>query len=352
MTLDWQPLKEWFKARARDLPWRQERTPYRVWVSEVMLQQTQVSVVIPYFEEWMRRFPTIENLANATREEVIKAWEGLGYYSRARHLHEGAKQVVERYQGILPSDATQLLSIKGLGAYTVGAICSFAFKQKMAAVDGNVLRVMSRLFASRADIGHSKTALSLRQQLQSTLPNEESWIVNEALIELGAMICRKSKPDCLQCPLKSQCLAYDQGLTQQLPIKQVKTKTERLYRIVFCLLSEENRLLLRRGEPGKLMADLYEFPFFESSDRAPTQTELHALIQQQWHMMPDSLEALATIEQSFTRYRAKLWPYLLLTKEFQAPSGFQWVDLSKLAHLPLSSGHRKIAKQITSSLLN
>ncbi len=344
--IDWNSLKSWFKEHARDLPWRQERTAYRVWVSEVMLQQTQVAVVIPYFEEWMRRFPTIESLAQASKEEVIKAWEGLGYYSRARYLHEGAKQVVKEYQGSLPKDPKLLMSIKGLGAYTVGAICSFAFQQKLSAVDGNVLRVLSRLLASEADISKPKTVMQWRQQLQELLPDQEPWVINEALIELGATICRKQKPECLRCPLRNQCLAYRQGRVQELPIKSSKVAVERLYRMVFCLISNQGQVLLRHVQPGELMADLYEFPFFEGSSSAPSERELILHMEREWKIRAEQLQLLQAIEQSFTRYRVKLWPCVAFIDPISAPRNLQWISLKGLKNLPFSAGHRKIAEQL------
>src|ERR1700722_10190653 len=175
-------LKDWFVREKRDLPWRENPSPYAVWISEVMLQQTQASVVIPYFERWMARFPTVAVLAEASQGEVIKMWEGLGYYSRVRHLHQAAKDLMYRYAGDLPRTREGLEGIKGIGPYTRGAILSFAFHQKAAAVDGNVLRVLARYFAIEEEIEKAKK--SITELTESILPEEEPWIVMEGLIEL------------------------------------------------------------------------------------------------------------------------------------------------------------------------
>ena len=184
--LDFYPLKKWFLIEQRDLPWRKINDPYAIWISEIMLQQTQVAVVIPYYLKWMQRFPTIQALAEAESDEVIKMWEGLGYYSRARNLHAGARYLIEFFGGILPNNESDLAKIKGLGPYTIGALLSFAFHQKKAAVDGNVMRVMARCYELDDDIAKSKTQKKIRHLVEEILPEDESWIVNEALIELGA----------------------------------------------------------------------------------------------------------------------------------------------------------------------
>jgi A/G-specific adenine glycosylase len=259
-----QKLRSWFLSQKRDLPWRENPTPYAVWVSEVMLQQTQVSVVIPYFLRWMEKFPTIKSLAEAPIEEVIKEWEGLGYYTRVRNLHEGAHYVVKNHAGKLPSTAENLSKIKGLGAYTIGAILSFAFHQKAAAVDGNVLRVLSRYYSYHEDISKPKTVKKIREMAQLLLPDYEPWIISEALIELGATICART-PKCPECPLKNECKGYLEGNAHDLPVKSQKNPITSLFRGVTVIECEEQYLVVR-GEKGKLMADLYQFPYFESDN--------------------------------------------------------------------------------------
>ena len=327
-----QPLIRWFRREKRPLPWRENPSPYSVWVSEIMLQQTRASVVIPYFERWMERFPTIETLAKAKVDEVIKLWEGLGYYSRARNLHAGAKYVVEHFKGQIPAEREELLKLKGVGRYTAGAIQSFAFHKKAAAVDGNVIRVIARLFAIEEDVLQSETKAKIEQLCSDLLPEKEPWVVMEALIELGALVCQK-KPDCQHCPLSEQCRAKRQGIETTLPIKSKKETTEKLVRHVAIVLSSE-KVLLRRGKKGEIMQDLFEFPYFAEE------------IEEQLPLVMEFVCDYPTIKHSFTRYQVTLHPKFFRTKSLKAISGYQWVAVAKLHTIPFSSGHRRIADHL------
>lgn len=338
--LDCDSLKDWFHQTKRDLPWRQSPTPYAVWISEVMLQQTQVAVVVPYFLRWMERFPTIQSLAEAPLDTVLKLWEGLGYYSRARNLHEGAKTIVMNFGGILPSDEASLSTIKGLGPYTRGAILSFAFHQKKAAVDGNVIRVLSRYFQIEEDISKPSTVKLIWKLAESLLPQKESWIVNEALIELGATFCQR-KPQCSQCPLKRTCKAHINGVADQLPVKTRRIQTEYLYRAV-AVIRHEERYLVRRGKKGEIMHDLHEFPFFETSNEGLTVPELKKLIKSKFKLDVQCVEELAEVAHSFTRYQVRLAPVLFSCSKRTSVADFDWITLAELKKLAFSSGHRRI----------
>lgn len=340
---DIQALIRWFKANRRDLPWREQPTPYAVWVSEVMLQQTRASVVIPYFEKWMERFPTIENLAAASQDEVIKLWEGLGYYSRARNLHKGAQQIVQEFEGEIPSDPVQLAKIKGLGPYTVGAISSFAFHQKISAVDGNVLRVLSRYFDIHDDIAKPKTVTIIRKLADQLLPEEEHWIVNEALIELGATLCGK-KLQCTICPLKASCQGYAKGTASDLPMKSKGCATISLHRGV-ALIESEGHFLVRKGQVGKVMQDLYEFPYCEASAQADWPQELTQLLSS-YSLSGTIQKSLKLVKHSFTKYQAFLYPYFIAGQARKAVPHHEWHPLSQLANLPFSSGHKRILEAI------
>lgn len=344
-STDIDKLKRWFLSEKRDLPWRYEISPYAVWISEVMLQQTQVSVVIPYFLRWMERFPTVEALAQASLDTVIKTWEGLGYYSRARFLHEGARYVLTHFNGELPSSREQLQKIKGLGPYTIGAILSFAFHQKVAAVDGNVLRVLTRYYAIYDDIKKTSTVNRLRAMAESLLPEEESWIVNEALIELGATICQK-KAHCIQCPLNEGCQAYAKGVTDQLPVKSKGAKTEYLFRAVAIVVSDGN-YLIKRGKKGEIMSDLHEFPFFETDEIGLSIHQFQYILQEQYKMTADPVKVFSSVPQSFTRYQVRLDPVLFISKEQPLIDGLEWKSAADLKELAFSSGHRRILQLIS-----
>ncbi len=211
-------LVGWFNDNHRSFPWREERTPYKVWISEVMLQQTRASVVVPYFIKWMQQFPDVLSLANASLEEVIKAWEGLGYYKRARNLHKGARQIAENFNGNLPDSREALDTISGLGPYTISAILSFGFHKRAAPVDGNVARVMSRYLAIEENICRSKVRKEIEEKTAALLDEEAPWVTAEALIELGATVCTPN-PFCEACPLQADCLGLKKGIARTLPIK-------------------------------------------------------------------------------------------------------------------------------------
>jgi A/G-specific adenine glycosylase len=322
-------LKKWFLKEQRDLPWREDRSPYKVWVSEIMLQQTQVAVVVPYFHRWMKKFPTLESLASASIEEVTKLWEGLGYYSRARNLHEAARIIVEQKKGVIPQEAHELQALPGFGPYTVGAVLSFAFKQKMPAVDGNVVRVLSRFFASSQDCSKR---VHYEQLTHSILPDNEPWIVMEALIELGARVCQK-KPKCTDCPLMEECKAYSLGRVLDFPVPRKRPQTIQLKRQVALIVSDAS-ILVRQEQGRKVMSGLYEFPYALLDQPLPFQISMSKL-----HDFP-------IVKHGFTRYDVTLFPTLYKTEQKEPVSGYEWRDMKTLHELPFSSGHKRILEHL------
>jgi A/G-specific adenine glycosylase len=251
-------LLAWYDARARDLPWREDTDPYRVWVSEVMLQQTRVEAVIPYYLRWMERFPSVERLAAAPEEEVMGAWAGLGYYSRARNLHRAAREVRERHGGVLPSDPEALRALPGVGEYTVGAVGSIAFGLPLPAVDGNVRRVLARL-GDEPD----PTPAVLRRWAVALVDPERPGDFNQALMELGATVCTPRNPLCGECPLYSMCRARAAGTQAERPVPRRKGAVRELSWGVAVLVAgsgEEARVLLRRRPSSGLLGGMWEFP--------------------------------------------------------------------------------------------
>lgn len=335
----------WFIDQRRPLPWRNDPSPYAVWVSEVMLQQTQVAVVIPYFERWMTRFPNVESLAKAPIEMILKEWEGLGYYSRARNLHAGAQYVVREHGGKLPATRDELMKIKGLGVYTVGAILSFAFNQRAAAVDGNVLRVLARFYNIHESIDVPKTRATITRLAEEILPEKEPWIASEALIELGATICGKT-PKCAQCPLKSDCKGFLKGTAQQLPLRSPRKKTILLNRGVV-VIENSNALLVRKCGEGKIMADLYEFPYFELTSKEFSSQECINRVKSEWSIKVDVIKQMEIVQHSFTHHKAVLVPYhVTVFKKFQI-EGYRWVTFEEIQNLPFSSGHKRVLNSLS-----
>jgi len=252
------PLLAWYDGHARKLPWREEVSPYRTWVSEIMLQQTRVSAATEYFNRFMKEMPDIRTLAEADEERLLKLWEGLGYYSRARNMQKAAKLLVKEYNAALPASFELLKKLPGIGEYTAGAIASIAFEIRVPAVDGNVLRVLSRLLNSEADVSLLETKRMLTERL--ALPQQRVGDFNQALMELGALVCLPNgAPKCEGCPLIALCIGRAAGREQSLPKKAPKA-ARRLEERTVLLLCKEGRILLRRREKKGLLAGMYEFP--------------------------------------------------------------------------------------------
>jgi A/G-specific adenine glycosylase len=293
----------------------------------------------------MKRFPTVKSLAEASIEEVVKLWEGLGYYSRARNLHAGARQVLERFGGEIPCNADDLADIKGLGPYTVGAILSFAFHRKAPAVDGNVQRVLARLFHLEDDFSKPAASKKVWGIADKILPDEDPWIVNEALIELGATVCTR-KPQCSACPLRKSCLSFARGDAADIPFKSRKTAIEYLHRAVAVVISQ-GRLLVRKGAMGEVMAGLHEFPYFPCT---PEGLSDEALVGQ-LGLKAKFVERLPSVSHGFTRYQATLYPYYFEAPTSPASPHGQWIAIPDLHGLAFSSGHKRILEYLLSSKL-
>ncbi|MBM3191992.1 MAG: A/G-specific adenine glycosylase [Chlamydiae bacterium] len=344
--MDVEKLRRWFLLHKRDLPWRCHPTPYAVWISEVMLQQTQVQTVLEYYPRWMEKFPTLENLAKASLEEVIKAWEGLGYYSRARRLHQAAQEMVAQYGGQFPSEALQLRKIPGLGPYTVNALLSFAFHQKAAAVDGNVARVIARYLGSSLDISQAKTQAAFRSYVDDVLPEKEPWVVMEALIELGALICKK-QPKCPLCPLRLQCKAYQEGKQELYPIKKKLPEPVKLYHLVGVIEHKGEFLLYQEKDKNKRMADLWSFPLVEAD--GIKETFSHEVLGY-FQRLPKKVAILQTLYQTFTRYRVTLIPFYLKAVDKPSIKGYTWIKKTDLSLYPFSSGHKRLVHLLSQDL--
>lgn len=258
-----QQLLEWYQQNKRDLPWRRNKDPYRIWVSEVMLQQTRVDTVIPYWHRFLDKFPTVQALAQAPEEDVLKAWEGLGYYSRARNLQSAVREVHERYDGIVPDNKEDISSLKGVGPYTAGAVLSIAYNKPEPAVDGNVMRVLSRYFGIEDDIAKQGTRVKMEKLAQDLIPEGTAGDFNQALMELGAIVCMPRSPQCLTCPVMEHCTARIDGKELELPIKS-KAKPPRPERRLVALVEgsgeHAGKVLIRQRPQEGLLARMWELP--------------------------------------------------------------------------------------------
>jgi len=262
-------LLRWYRKVRRDLPWRRSRDPYHIWVSEIMLQQTRVDTVIPYFNRFVDRFPTLRHLAEAPEDDVLKHWEGLGYYSRARNLQAAAREVAERYGGEVPRSKAEVSALKGVGPYTTGAILSIAYDQPEPAVDGNVMRVLSRYFCLEDDIARPATRIGMEGLAQSLIPEGQAADFNQALMELGAMVCTPKSPSCPECPVGERCEGRLQGKERELPVKTKAKKARPVFRWAALIEGSgafAGKVLVRQRPETGLLAQMWELPHIEVPD--------------------------------------------------------------------------------------
>ncbi|MBI4082327.1 MAG: A/G-specific adenine glycosylase [Candidatus Lambdaproteobacteria bacterium] len=351
-------MLRWFAGAQRALPWREGYDPYAVWVSEMMLQQTQVDTVLPYFARWMARFPTIEAVAAAPEEDVLKLWEGLGYYARARNLHRAARQVVSLHEGRLPAEIAALRALPGIGPYTAGAIASIGHNLPEPAVDGNVGRVLSRLFARAASPREPRGLAALQALARALIPAGRARAFNQALMELGALVCRDRAPGCLLCPVRAHCRAHAQGAPERYPPRVARPARPRV-ETALVVAQRGGRLLLRRRPARGLWGGLWEFPWVELAAGEPPAgglARLLATLPLGEAARPSTLGAaavLGTVAHGLTHRELRFHAFALELRDgIPAPPAdadadgagaeARWVTRPGLAALPLGRPMHKV----------
>jgi A/G-specific adenine glycosylase len=341
-------LLAWFAAYARDLPWRRNRTPYRVWLAEVMLQQTQVDAVIPYYERFLARFPTVESLAGASLEEVLKLWEGLGYYARARNLRAAARKIVVEHDGQFPETFEDLLALPGVGRYTAGAVASIAFGQDVPAVDGNVRRVLARVFAIQEDVARSRVQRELEALATSLLPPGQAGAFNEALMELGATICTPRAPGCGHCPLRELCQAWAEGDPESLPIKRSRKRVPHYEVAAAVACDAAGRVLVAQRNADDMLGGLWEFPGGRREDGETLEECLAREMREELAVVVEVGEQLLIVKHAYTHFRITLHAFRCRIVSGEPCcldcAAFRWVAPSELDALPMSMADRKIAQ--------
>lgn len=350
-----QALLSWYEKVKRDLPWRKTKDPYKIWVSEVMLQQTRVETVIPYYQRFLEQFPTLQDLAAADESEVLKAWEGLGYYARARHLHAGVREVAASYGGKVPDSPEEMRRIKGVGPYTAGAVLSIAYGIPVPAVDGNVMRVFSRLFCLEEDITRQSARRQIEQLVQELMYEEDPSSFNQALMELGATVCTPRSPGCLLCPLVKMCQAYARGMQEELPRKK-RPNPPRLVQPLVGVVQAQGQVLVKQRPEEGLLAGLWEFPWTEWTGSA-------ALRQEDRQAAADTLKRWLYLETGLRLSGGRRWMrmrhlfthlkwegevYLFQADEAgeQLPEDYRWVAAEELDELAFSKAHRLILDKL------
>ncbi|MBU2525861.1 MAG: A/G-specific adenine glycosylase [Bacteroidetes bacterium] len=257
---------EWYQIYKRSLPWRDTQNPYLVWLSEIMLQQTRVAQGLPYYEKFCRHYPTVFDLAHASEQQVLKDWQGLGYYSRARNLHQAAKQVVSNFNGVFPQTFTDLKKLKGVGDYTAAAIASFCFDEPVAVLDGNVYRVLSRYFGIQTPVNSTIAKKEFNTLAQKLIPKDQPGIFNQAIMEFGALQCKPKNPNCSLCPIAVHCTALKHGQVGQLPIKLKKKKEKLRFFNYLIYIDKDQKIVMKKREQHDIWKHLYDFPLIESGD--------------------------------------------------------------------------------------
>jgi A/G-specific adenine glycosylase len=298
-------LLSWYDKQARPLPWRETKDPYRIWVSEVMLQQTQVKTVELYYGRFLDRFPSVEELARAAPDEVMKLWEGLGYYGRARHLHRAAREVVDRFNSRVPDTLADLLSLSGIGRYTAGAILSIAFEKSEAVLDGNVIRVLSRMFHITDDVRKGSTHKMLWSLSEGLLPKRRIRDYNQALMELGALVCRARNPVCPDCPVSTICEAHRLSLQRELPVKSPRKPVPH-YEVTAGIIWKDDHLLITRRPPKGLLGGLWEFPGGKLEPGEELEGCLKREIREELGIAIEVGACLTSVEHAYTHFRITL----------------------------------------------
>lgn len=330
-------LLEWFQKNQRKLPWRKEYRPYEVWVSETMLQQTRMEQMIPYFERFLKQFPAVKKLAQAKEQSVLKAWEGLGYYSRARNLHRAAKQIVSKKSGKIPKTAEELKQLPGFGEYISNAVASIAFNESVTAVDGNVFRVLSRFFGIRSNIAETKTKKEFQRLAQQILPKGKARFFNQAIMELGALVCVPRQPLCGQCPLQEKCFAQKRGLQEKFPVRTKKTK--RPTRIFAAALAQNQNAIWLVKRKQRLLQGLWEFPSVPFQPLADSKKELEKKFFQEFGETVLLGKEIGRINHGYTHFRQQI---ILFEATASKKQQAQWALKKSVPSLPLSKANQKL----------
>jgi A/G-specific adenine glycosylase len=344
-----QTLIEWYLANHRDLPWRNTKNPYHIWVSEVMLQQTQVNTVLPYYREFLRRFPDIRRLARANLQEVLKVWEGLGYYARARNLYNAAGMVLDQHRGAVPSSWQEFRKLPGVGDYIAAAVLSIAFEKPYPVVDGNVKRVLSRLLVMEEAVNQPSSHKIYRLAAADILESSQPGTFNQAMMELGAMVCKPQKPLCHACPVQTHCKAHRSNRTTEFPKKLQKPPTPQ-HQIAVGVVFKNGRVLITRRKDDGLLGGLWEFP--GGKIRAGEKSEAACLreIKEEVNLTVGIEAHLCSVKHAYTHFKILMdvfcCSYISGRVKLKGPVDYDWIELDRLEAYPLPKANHKFLPQL------
>lgn len=342
-------LLDWYGKHARRLPWRDQPSPYRVWVSEIMLQQTRVETVLPYFKRWMQRFPTVEALASASEQSVLQAWEGLGYYSRARNLHRAARVITENLGGNIPSERAALEALPGIGRYTAGAIASIAFGKREAALDGNIRRVLARVFNVSIPARSTQGERVLWELAHEVLPETRAGDFLQAMMDLGSSICTPRSPACLICPIAGYCQARALGVQEQRPVLEARPVTP-YYTVTAAVIQRGGRVLIAKRPASGLLGGLWEFPGGKLEEGETLPEGLRREISEELGAVVLVGEPFGVYNHAYTHFKVTLHAFCCELAEGEPralhASEIQWAALEELSQYPMGKIDRQIAARL------
>ncbi len=353
MSFRWSRLRSdllaWYDDHARGLPWRNQTDPYRIWVSEVMLQQTQVATVIPYYDRFLHRFPNVQTLAKATEKTVLRYWEGLGYYRRAKQLHVAAKQIASEHGGAFPRTMEEIMSLPGIGRYTAGAILSFAWNERAPIVEANTKRLYARLLGIREPLSKQGNEKLLWEFAERLIDDAQPGKLNQALMELGSQVCRVRDPECTTCPLQRYCRAYGENIVDQVPASEGKKKYTELIEAAVVIRDNHGRWLFRHCQKGERWAGLWDFPRWELGRIKGTNSWLAEQVAKTFDL-PACIEGpVDRLRHGVTRYRISLQVYLGYLESpgnrWNDSKFARWIASKQLGNLPLNATAREIANR-------
>lgn len=345
-----QKLLSWYDEHKREMPWRDCGNPYKIWVSEIMLQQTRVEQATPYFERFMEHFPTVYDLAEAEQQEVLKVWEGLGYYSRARHMHSAAQLVVEEYDGRVPDTWEDITELKGVGPYTASAILSIAYQKKHAVVDGNVIRVLSRYLGIEDDVRSTTTKNAIQDAADQLISEERPGDFNQAIMELGATVCTPGNPDCEHCPLRSGCVAYRQAKTDEIPYKSPAKKRPHHQIGVGIVMNEDEEVLIALRPEDAMLGGLWEFPGGKQNGEETMEETVVRELREELGVEVSVSRPFMKLDHAYSHFKITMHAYLCELRDGnpkpKTSQEIRWIKIDELSDYPFPKANRKLTEKL------
>ena len=345
-----QHILDWYEKNRREMPWRNDKDPYRIWISEIMLQQTRVDQAWPYFERFISLFPTVYDLAKADQQQVLKAWEGLGYYSRARNLHAASKMIVEDYNGKLPEEYNEIIKLKGIGPYTAAAITSIAFGKPNAVVDGNVIRVITRYFGIEDDVRSGRTTKQVQEHVNKLISQEHPAEFNQGLMEIGSLVCTPTKPKCGECPISYECVATKTAKTDSIPYKSPAKKKPHKHIGVGIIEDENGKVLIALRPENVMLGGLWEFPGGKQEESETIQQTVERELKEELGVEVHAYKEFMKLKHVYSHFSITLHAFncklLSGTPKPKSSQEVRWVEISELEEYPFPKANKQLTERL------